>query len=98
MICSVLLVSSIITAQENNKSSPLTAVFSAIEERFGYQFNYAKDAVESVEIIPPPNQFTFQETLNYLKKNTGFSYIVVNPHFVLVTKTNGDSVLKNTNL
>lgn len=98
LICSVLLVSSIITAQENNKSSPITAVFAAIEERFGYQFNYAKDAVESVEIIPPPNQFTFQETLNYLKKNTGFSYIVVNPHFVLVTKTNGDSVLKNTNL
>ncbi|UKM64688.1 TonB-dependent receptor plug domain-containing protein [Flavobacteriaceae bacterium GSB9] len=88
----LLLVFSLkVASQENNKKLPLVLVFSAIEQQFGYQFNYAKDAVEHIRLVAPSKGFSFKETLNYLRNNTEFNYTVIGDFFVLVSQASSTS-------
>jgi len=61
------------------------AVLSAIQSDYGYQFNYAKDAVESYQILPPAKNLPFNQVLTYLKSVTDLDFSLVNDSFVLVT-------------
>ena len=81
----VFSLSRVSNAQDKDSKRSLIAVLSAIQSDYGYQFNYAKDAVESYQILPPAKNLPFNQVLTYLKSVTDLDFSLVNDSFVLVT-------------
>lgn len=88
----------VVNSQENDKKLPLISVLSDIQSHYGYQFNYAKDAVERYEIIPPSKNFLFNEVLEYLEKVTNLQYTIISDSFVLVSLPTAISSKQNLQL
>ncbi|MCB0445897.1 MAG: carboxypeptidase-like regulatory domain-containing protein, partial [Gelidibacter sp.] len=76
-----------INAQDKTEKQPLYAILETVQNQYHYQFNYAKDSVDDLYIIPPSKDLTFNQTLAYLEKATGLTFVIDNENFVLVTKT-----------
>ena len=76
------------SAQRRTEKVALTSVLTTIQEQYGYQFNYAKDAVEAYRISLPPKNLTFEEVLQFLKDRTNLKYTVIGGSFVLVAPAN----------
>ena len=76
-------------AQEINESQSLTIIFQNIQDRFNYQFNYAEDIVEGIIIKPPNSNLSFKKVLDYLEKETGLSFVLMNDNLVLVKEKVG---------
>ena len=75
-----------VKAQEYANEQPLTTVIKTIQEKYGYQFNFAEDSIDGIFIKPPHENLLFQEVLNYLKDETGLLFIIMDDQFVLVKK------------
>ena len=69
-------------AQENDEKVLLVSILQGVQGQFGYQFNYAKDTVENMSIIPPSTEFSFIKTLDYLRQTTGLEFTIVGDFFV----------------
>ena len=66
-----LFFSTELKAQEINESQSLTTIVQTIQDQYDYQFNYAEDIIEGIEIKPPSKKLSFQNVLDYLKNETG---------------------------
>lgn len=75
-----------INAQDKTEKQPLYAILETVQNQYHYQFNYAKDSIDDLYIIPPSKDLTFNETLAYLEKTTGLTFVIDNENFVLVSK------------
>jgi len=93
-----LSLSLFINAQENDKKRSLISVLNAIQEYYGYQFNYAKDAVENHKIVPPSKKYTFTEVLDYLQEATGMEFMIISDRFVLVSVSTNLSLKQDLQL
>jgi len=72
-------------AQDKVAKRSLMSVLSALQNDFGYQFNYAKDAVEGYDILPPSKSLSFNQVLTYLESVTDLEFTLINDSFVLVS-------------
>ena len=87
-ILTILICSLVLNAQDDDEKLPLASVLNTIQSQYGYQFNYAKDAVEDFRIIPPSKKLTFTQVLDYLHKTTGLKFSPISDTFVLISKQN----------
>ena len=76
------------SAQEHDGKVALTSVLTTIQDQYGYQFNYAKDVVETYRISLPSKDLTFEEVIQFLKNHTDLKYTIIGSSFVLVTPPN----------
>ncbi|PWH83152.1 TonB-dependent receptor [Algibacter marinivivus] len=83
----------LINAQEKSEKLSLISILNTIQNKYGYQFNYAKDTVEDYKIVPPSTDFTFTKVLEYLKESTGLDYTIISNNLVLVNAST-NSLLK----
>lgn len=90
--------SRVIHAQDTNKKLPLTSVLRAIQTQYGYQFNYAEDAVALYKLIPPSKKLSFNQVLKYLKEVTDLEYTLISDRFVLVSASTESSSKENLQL
>ncbi|MCK7590096.1 TonB-dependent receptor [Subsaxibacter sp. CAU 1640] len=75
-------------SQDNNNLRPLVLVLEVVQMRYDYQFNYTEDTIKGIYLIPPPQELSFSETLNYLRSKTGLIFKVLNDNFVSVQRPN----------
>ena len=75
-------------AQDATDEVPLTQVLTTLQERYGFQFNYVKDAVDGILIAPPPSLFSAEESLAYLRRETGLVMNVLDNNFVTILRKN----------
>lgn len=73
------------TAQRKERE-PLEKILAAIEQRFSVVFTYADKNVTGRHLTPPPHQLTLEETLNYLRENTGLRFDPLNERYIIIRK------------
>lgn len=70
-------------AQENKGKQPLVQIFETLQDQHNIQFNYEKNSIETIAIIPPSSRLSLEETINYLNKVTDLTF-VSQGNFILV--------------
>lgn len=81
----VLSFGNILSAQEETNKVPLTELFTLLEDRFNIQFNYAEDSVENISVVSPSAELSLEDTLDYLRQQTGLNLNLSTNNFVLVS-------------
>lgn len=71
-------------AQTEERS--LDVVLSVMQDRYGYQFNYADDTVRDITLEVPPEGLSFEQALSYLREKTKLVFHVLDNNFVSVRK------------
>ncbi|WP_250433130.1 carboxypeptidase-like regulatory domain-containing protein [Hanstruepera flava] len=64
----------------------LATILKDIENRYDVQFNYAPDNINNVFIVSPSIEFTIDETLNYLEKETNLKASLSENGIIILTK------------
>lgn len=79
-----------ISAQEIAETKLLINILTDLQERYGYQFNYASETIENI-IIPEPNkELTFEETIKYLEQQTGLQFSTLPNKFISIKKSSAE--------
>ena len=84
LICISLINTFTLNAQEHKGQRPLPELFDALQTKYNVQFNYAEDIVSDILLEPPSDNYSLQESLNYLRQNTNLSFTLLNGNIVLV--------------
>lgn len=64
-------------AQDATFVQPLSGVLNELQTRFGFQFNYASETVEGIEVVPPSSELPFNACVDYLQERTGLIFSVL---------------------
>ncbi len=75
-----------IFAQHPNAKSSLRVILLDVEERYDITFSYADENVDDILIIPPSENFTLPEVIEYLKLHTGLNFLKLNERFITISK------------
>lgn len=77
LVSSVLIFFILFTGhcQTEKDEYPLISLLTDIKKQYGYDFSYVNKELEDIFINKPASNLSFEETLQYLKKNTPFEYI-----------------------
>ncbi|MFD2565396.1 TonB-dependent receptor plug domain-containing protein [Aquimarina rubra] len=67
---------------------PLIDVLTQIETKFSYQFTYADDTIKDIFVSAVPKDVSFDQVLDFLRKETGLKFTVVNDTFIAINKGN----------
>jgi hypothetical protein len=73
-----------ILGQNEKGELVLHDIFIQLESRYEIQFNFAEDNIEGINIIPPSENLSLNEALDYLRNQTGLAFRLMNSNFVLV--------------
>ncbi|WP_062054831.1 TonB-dependent receptor plug domain-containing protein [Aquimarina longa] len=65
---------------------PLSEIIILLEERFQYEFTYADDTIKDVFIKNIPQEYTFMQTLDFLRQETKLMFTVINSNFVSINR------------
>ena len=71
---------------QGEEKQSLVALFKALEDQFEVQFNYAVSDVSTIQITPAPKFSSVDESLNYLDKNTVFTYALIGERIITVER------------
>ena len=82
----LLLCNSTKVLGQDTQTKPLIEVLKELETRFGYQFNYASETVDDMQVIPPSKELSFDESLRNLRESTKLIFSVLDDKFVSVKK------------
>lgn len=82
----LLLCNSTKVLGQDTQTKPLIEVLRELETRFGYQFNYASETVDDMQVIPPSKELSFDESLRNLRESTKLIFSVLDDKFVSVKK------------
>ncbi|WP_422859708.1 TonB-dependent receptor [Flagellimonas sp. S174] len=85
LVCIVSL-HSINTTAQTETNQPLTTILETLQERFGVQFNYASKLVDDVNIASPDTSLNLQESIAYLNKQSGLSFVFVSDKTVSIKR------------
>ncbi len=83
---------STVLGQENTSKKYLAEVISEVEARFSFRFTFANDVIEGISIIPPENTLTFEQTLDYIEKETGLIFTTLSSNFISINKRRKSSI------
>jgi len=70
--------------QEDQELKPLKEVIASLEDTFDYKFNYLESVVEDVSVLPPNLTLSFEDTIDYLEKETKLSFQILENNFVSI--------------
>ncbi len=73
-----------ISAQDTSESLPLLKILVELQEHHGYHFNYASEAIENIELVPPDSNLTLDDVLEYLQHHTGLIFTILPNNFVSI--------------
>lgn len=62
----------------------LSAIINKLQEKHSIQFNYAEDLIKETFLKPPSIDFSLEESLQYLEKNSKLLFTKMNETLVLV--------------
>jgi len=85
-ICFVLINTFRLYCQEQHTSRSLSDIFQILQSKHDVQFNYAEDIVSGIMLEAPPDNFSLQESLTYLRLNTTLSFTLSTGNIVLVAQ------------
>ncbi|WP_438424694.1 TonB-dependent receptor [Aquimarina macrocephali] len=74
--------------QDKTEKQLLTTIIYDLEYRFLFQFTYANDSVEGITVALPKKNLTFEQTLDYLEKETNLVFTILANNFVSINKRN----------
>ena len=75
-------------AQEKRDKQSLATIIQFLQTKHSIQFNYAEDVIKDIKLVPPKEDFSISENLEYLNKHTKLSFTITNEQFVLVLPSN----------
>ncbi len=78
---------SVVSAQVVPTARPLIEVLKELQVRYGYQFNYATETVDNIQVVPPSKELSISESLYYLQERTRLIFTVLDNKIVSVKKT-----------
>ncbi|MCF6349572.1 MAG: TonB-dependent receptor plug domain-containing protein [Flavobacteriaceae bacterium] len=78
------LISFSLFSQQKSKKIALVHIFKDIATQHQIQFNYDAEKVKKIFLIPPKKKLTLDSKIKYLKKNTNFSFQILDNNVVLV--------------
>ncbi|SMG16556.1 Outer membrane receptor for ferrienterochelin and colicins [Marivirga sericea] len=70
-------------AQESSHLS-LRSVFEIIENSYEVRFTYLDQTIDNFTLEAPPKNFSLSQTLDYLKKKTNLSYVLLEDGYISV--------------
>ena len=73
-----------ISAQDTTGSLPLLNILVDLQERYGYHFNYASEAIENIELAPPNHSLPLNEIIEYLQQETGLLFTALPNNFISI--------------
>lgn len=76
-------------SQDGNESQTLADILVQLQNQYGYQFNYAEETIQDVFLVPPKNELSFLQALDYLRSHTQLMFTVLDNKFVSIKKTEG---------
>ncbi|WP_273565821.1 TonB-dependent receptor [Maribacter halichondriae] len=82
LLCNFVTVS----AQDAPSAKPLIEVLNELHIRFGYQFNYASETVDGIQVVPPSKELSFDESLHFIHERTRLIFTVLDDKIVSVKK------------
>ncbi len=80
------LFSTSLISQIVKERKPLSDVIVILQDRYKYEFSYANDVIENISLELPSTDLTFNQVMNYLRKNTGLGFKILENNFVLINK------------
>ena len=75
-----------ISAQDIPSSKSLIEVLKELQTRFDYQFNYASDALDDIQVAPPSKEMSFSESLHYIQEHTNLIFEVLDNKIVSIKR------------
>ncbi len=73
-----------ISAQDAPSSEELIKVLKELQARFGYQFNYASETVDDIEVVPPSKELSFDESMRYIQEHTKLVFSILDNKIVSI--------------
>ena len=73
-------------AQQTQSNQSLVSIINELQTKFGVQFNYASESVETIKIIPPNENWDLEKVLSYLNEETGLTFNQLSDNIVTVKK------------
>ena len=88
LFISLFFLNGLALAQDVQKEQhPLIEVLQALETKFDISFSYADETVKDKQLVPPDDNLTLPEILNYLSTATGLEFEVLDNRFVVIKTT-----------
>ncbi|XCF04767.1 TonB-dependent receptor [Tamlana crocina] len=79
-----------LTSQTLQEKQFLTEVLKTLEVRYNCNFSYANDDIKTIKIVPPSNQLSLKDALNYLIKQTDLSFNVLGNGLITIVKPDAE--------
>lgn len=71
-------------SQTDGEEMLLKDVISELHQHYGYRFTYANDVVEGVQVESMPDDLTFEETIEFLRKETNLDFQFLEANFIAI--------------
>lgn len=71
---------------------PLRRVLTDLEQRHQVSFTYLDEDISPVSLPPPPDSLSLSKALDYLNKETGLTFSVLNDRFIAIRKSQASDV------
>jgi hypothetical protein len=85
LFISLFFLNSVAIAQDIQKEQQsLIVVLQALESKFNISFSFADEAIKDKQIIPPDDNLSLTEVLNYLGQSTSLEFEVLDNRFVAI--------------
>ena len=75
-------------AQNSSDKKPLTTIINSIEAQFDVKFSYSVEDVIPVFIETPSEEFTLNETIDYLNSKTLLNFKILDDRYITVSVVN----------
>ncbi|WP_299437668.1 TonB-dependent receptor plug domain-containing protein [uncultured Aquimarina sp.] len=72
--------------KEEKDSTRLVDQLIQLEAKFPYKFTYADDTIENVFVSSIPQEFSFDQVLDFLRQKTNLVFTIINNNFVSINK------------
>jgi hypothetical protein len=76
--------SSSLFSQVDQEKRPLSEILGLLQEKYDYQFTYADDVIKDITITPPTANFSINEVINYLRKETNLIFQFLDNKFISI--------------
>ncbi len=75
-----------VSAQDSQSAKPLIEVLTELHIQFGYQFNYASETVDGIQVVPPSKELSIDESLRYVQERTKLIFAILDNKIVSIKK------------
>jgi hypothetical protein len=66
------------------KKTALTKIFNSLETKFDIRLSYSTNEFKDISLIPPPANFSLDESLTYLEQKTPYTFSKIDERYITV--------------